>query len=95
MAYTIQYGLPARTEAVWAAGNRKRKRWIFTVLCIIGVLSGILFGPEDLQNYLIPGDPNVTRLAFAQLTEDIRQGDKIGEALTAFCREIIENAEVS
>lgn len=95
MAYTIQYGLPARTEAVWAAGNRKRKRWIFAVLFTIGILSGVFLGPENLQNYLIPGDPDVTRMAFVQLMEDIRQGDKIGEALTAFCREIIENAEVS
>ncbi|MBQ7340855.1 MAG: hypothetical protein IJW41_01635 [Oscillospiraceae bacterium] len=43
--------------------------------------------------WLLPGDPDKTQAALATLTEDIRAGESLGQAITAFCQEIVDNAQ--
>lgn len=45
-------------------------------------------GTQMLQNALLPGDHS----HLDQLTRDIRAGEPVGEAVTAFCQSIIEEA---
>lgn len=96
MGYTIQYGPSGKAETAWR-GRRKKKTRIrislvlLAAVCAFGVLAG---GVEKVWEFLIPGDPEITKAAFMQFTEDIRQGGSVGEAITAFCREIIDNAEI-
>ena len=96
MGYTIQYGPAGKAEAAWHAKRRKKAGAILAV-CVLAVVFAAMVlsgGFEEIKNYLIPGDPEVTQAAFAQFTEDIRQGDTVGDAITAFCREIIDGAEI-
>ena len=97
MAYTIQYGAPARAEAAWIKGQKKRsKRYIALGLVIALILSIFLLGSEEsVQRFLIPGDPEITKAAVTQFTQNIQQGDNFKQAITTFCREIIESAEIS
>jgi len=96
VGYTIQYGPAGKAETAWHAKRRKKSGAVLAV-CVLVIVFAVLAlsgNFEQIKNYLIPGDPEVTKAAFAQFTEDIRQGDTVGDAITAFCREIIEGAEI-
>lgn len=45
-----------------------------------------------IRDFLIPGDPDVTQSAFAQMVTDIRAGEPFSDAVTVFCQEILEHA---
>ena len=46
-----------------------------------------------LSAYLLPGDPAVTAAALEDMVTDLREGDSLYDAVTAFCREIVEHGE--
>ena len=96
MGYTISYGADSRVEAQW---KKQRHRGKGRVWIIAAILAGLCFlrqsiDEEKLQDYLIPGNPDVTRAAFARLTDNLREGEDIRDAMTVFCREIIDSATV-
>ena len=42
--------------------------------------------------WLLPGDPEVTEAALYEMIERLSEGEAFGEAVTAFCKEIIAGA---
>ena len=42
--------------------------------------------------WLLPGDPEITGAALQTLIDKLRDGEALGEAVTAFCREVIAGA---
>ena len=97
MGYTVQYGPESAAETAWKRkAGRKGRRFLLllTILCAAAVFA-VSGWTEDLGDLLIPGDPEVTKAAFSQLTEDLREGDPFRDAVITFCREIIDHAEVS
>lgn len=59
------------------------------------VVSGVrLFRDTDAIVCLLPGDPEITAAALDELRQDLYDGQPIQEALTAFCREIIDGAHL-
>lgn len=46
-------------------------------------------GSEQLRKMLIPGDDSVTVQAFHNMTDDLRSGASVSEAVYAFCRYVI------
>lgn len=48
-------------------------------------------GTALLRQVLLPGD-DVATAAFQQMTADIQAGEPVGDAVTAFCRGIVEDA---
>lgn len=96
MGYTIQYGSTGKLEGNWLSHQKKRKahkaKWI--VLSILGLALFFSLKSEAVQNFLIPGDPEVTKAAFLQFTEDIKGGEQFQNAVYTFCREIIDHADI-
>lgn len=93
MGYKIVYG---------PAGPKKRiSREIGKKLLLKVVAAALLLGlrftgiGERISEFLIPGDAAVTAAAWDGMTENIAAGENIGDAITTFCREIIENADIS
>lgn len=96
MGYCIEYenGMARRHKT----GTGGRYLWALAavVILLIGVLSGF-FWPERagaFRNFWIPGDPEVTVRAAETMVDSLRAGGDAQEAVTAFCREILENGEV-
>ncbi len=87
MAYTIRYG----TSAFESKSHTKRKRrWLF--VCF-GIILCCLFALDDnLRLCLLPGDPAVTAAALDTLQGNLRAGQTLRDAFTAFCLEIIHGA---
>lgn len=83
MGYRIVYG-----------EQRKRtlpiRRFFLGAICVL--IAALLIWPAGrnaLQQIFLPGDADVTASALRNLTEDLHDGVAIGDAVTAFCQEII------
>ena len=94
MPYRIDYG---------SAGNQRKplraklsSPAIKTSLVILAFVTGAvvikIFGLTWVQEILLPGDPEVTAAALHNMTDGLRNGDSLLDAVTAFCREIVVNA---
>lgn len=46
-------------------------------------------GRAVLAVHLMPGEPTLTQAAFSNLLENLRNGDRMVDSLTVFCREIL------
>lgn len=81
MAYRIDY-----------PGRRKKKRFPYWILLIL-VFAVLLAVPkDDLEYWLLPGDPEVTAQALSELVKTLRQGTNAGQAVAAFCGSILRGA---
>ena len=81
MAYRIDY-----------PGRRKKRRfpyWIFLILAFVVLLA---VPKDDLQYWLLPGNPEVTAQALSELVKTLRQGTNAGQAVAAFCGSILRGA---
>lgn len=81
MAYRIDY-----------PGRRKKRRfpyWIFLILAFVVLLA---VPKDDLEYWLLPGNPEVTAQALSELVKTLRQGTNAGQALAAFCGSILRGA---
>lgn len=96
MGYRIQYGETMTKEFINEAVCKKKVPVITWILIGSFMLAFILgYRIEGMREFLIPGNPDVTEAAVNAFVEDVREGEPIGEAITAFCLEIIENANIS
>lgn len=96
MAYNIRYGADALKYEVREKNAAYHNRTVAFITAACAVAMGIfLLRTPQARDYLTPGNKAVTKAAFAEMVQDIREGEKVTEALTAFCKEIIENAEIS
>lgn len=94
MGYRIEYGSqgelrkPLKRKYPYAA--------IATVACVLALVAGAITlkhtGLTFVQELLLPGDPAVTASALENMVDNIKDGDSITDAITAFCQEIIDNA---
>ena len=97
MGYRIVYG----GEPEYRGRYKMRGRSVVFYLAVCLVLFGVLtmkFWPEGrevLQEVLLPGDPAVTRQALHNMAEDLKAGEAIGDAVAAFCREIVDGAQLT
>ena len=49
-------------------------------------------GMDKLRQMVIPGDPEVTGRAAEQMVSQLHEGVPVGDAVQAFCREIMDEA---
>ena len=91
MGYRITYGQTVmKTDLLTERKKSTVKKWICSAL-LCGVLVFAL-SSGTIRRYLLPGDPVVTERALRELASDIYSGEKVSDAVTAFCREILDNA---
>lgn len=88
MSYQINYD-PSRKRKFYTANNKRVPNWL---LVATGVAIAACIFNKELKALLIPGDPQVTSAAFSALTDNIKEGDSLKDAVTAFCREVIDGA---
>lgn len=89
MSYRIEYDRRVGKFEV----HRERRYWY----CVLGaaalfLLVTLCFWPAGAQAFravLIPGEDAVTAQAFRTMTDDLRSGAPVGEAVEAFCRYVI------
>ena len=87
MGYRIVYA----PEPVLARRRRKCSLRIWTAVFALFFVTAVRFlwpeGTEQLRRVLIPQAQTVT--AFSGMVEGIENGQAVGEAVTAFCRQVV------
>ena len=63
----------------------------FLLLGCLGVRTLWPEGTGVLREMLLPGELTPTEQAFSILMTDLRYGEPVGEAVTAFCRYVVEH----
>lgn len=94
MGYRIEYdgiGVKKHRGPVKRGG---RIAYVCVLLLVAGAITVKTVGLTWVQEVLLPGDPEVTAMALEGLVEDLRQGDTLGQAIKAFCEEIIANGHL-
>ena len=92
MAYQIRYD-SVKAPKGKSVGLRGWMAASVVVLLIAGALVVKSAWLPWVQDVLLPGDPAVTAAALEEMMVDLREGQSLKETLTAFCREILANAE--
>jgi hypothetical protein len=94
MAYRIKYASfgeekkqPKDTQL-----RNKITAGLLVLVLLIGAMTIKLGGLRWVTEYLLPGDPAVTAAALEGMVIDLREGENLYDAVTAFCREIMEHA---
>ena len=97
MAYRIDYA-PVKPEKKRNIG-RKLRFQVLTAALLLAFILGVKYawpgGAARLRQALLPGEASRTEVAVQTLVERVARGEPVGEAVTAFCREILENAQKS
>lgn len=93
MAYQIQYGKPSKKERLACIQNPKKLKIGLYITVFLILLSIGLLGRLGKLDFLIPGDKQITKEAFHAMVEEVREGESVKEAITAFCEEILAGAE--
>jgi len=88
MGYRIVYGRNKRRFR--QLKKRGKTLMLSIVVCVVLIIAGY-FGGAKL---LLPGDPDVSATALENMVDSVQGGEKISDAIVAFCREIIANAEI-
>ena len=95
MGYKIKYGYSQKGNY---SADTTRKSWqilIFlsaSVMCII-ILTLALNHKDAMLDLLLPGDYPTTAAAWKEMLTDMRSGTSAKEAVTTFCKEILEYAK--
>ena len=91
MAYKIEY----TPEFSYRYPQTKRKRdatsWK-VIMFILLVAAALWMRLNGIPDFLIPGDPVVTRLAASDFFDCVQNGMPIGKAATVFCQQILNGA---
>lgn len=96
MAYSIDYSTSGAEKVEIPPERRFLWGWtaLFSALLLVLLWNFWPEGREVIRNLLIPGDPEVTSQAAAGLIADLQNGSAPRDALTAFCREILQGGAV-
>lgn len=95
MGYKIKYGQTVRKRTVIDRNSVFYKGAVLTFTLLGAVLVLYLGSTGLLRQLLIPGNPDITQAAFTTMMSNLSDGMLLTDALTAFCQEIIQYANVT
>lgn len=93
MGYKIQY-TPCNDRRYPPVARSRRGKggglWVLLVL----VLAFVCLCYNGVPEFLIPGDPQVTRAAAAEMVALIQEGSAVQDAVVIFCKQVLDGASV-
>lgn len=94
MGYRIVYGEPIESAFRRTCSNGRLRTMIAALFLLFSLVVRLTWqdGAEIMREYLLPGDLTVTELAFSEMISDLQNGDPVADAVTVFCRTILNEA---
>lgn len=94
MGYRIEYDSGKKQYEVRRKDPLRFPAMVAGALVLFVLLTMVFWdaGAAAIRDALIPGDDVVTLQALESLASDLRSGASVQEAVTAFCREIVDGA---
>ena len=93
MAYKVQY-TPQDNYRYPTVNQYVKKRRSGIGIVLLLCLLVLLIAYNGLPDYLIPGDPYITRTAAVEMVSNMKNGASVKDAVFAFCKQILEGAGV-
>jgi len=96
MGYQIQYGETITKELLSEPKkgvHTSVKRTILLIVCCI-IIFAISNNKDVIADSLLPGNERTTKAAVCTFAEDLQNGVDLKEAFTAFCQEVVNNANL-
>ena len=96
MGYQIRYGQKmVKTYVPERKKFKTTRKQIWTVCVCLMLLLAIIFGSqENVQNFLLPGNGEVTRVAISKMVAALKAGAPFADSFEVFCREIVDGAYI-
>ena len=94
MGYRIVYAGPASEQKTKSGSGIRFRSFVAAAFLIFSIFVRLLWpeGTSMLRTVFLPGDLSVTEQAFSELIADLRDGQPVGESVTAFCHRVIDEA---
>lgn len=91
MAYIIQYSPQSNHHYPGVKARRRipARYWLGLLILVTAACLVRFYGIPD---FLIPGDPVVTRKAASLMMNELKEGISVNDAVTVFCKEILHGA---
>ena len=95
MSYQIIYG-PQKRPLKSTRKNLKRSSMIAGILLIVFLVTLRVTGYGSvIWQSILPGDPEITANAFQNMTDALKCGNGLPQAITTFCETVIEGAKIA
>lgn len=91
MAYIISYA-DADIRRYPSSEGGKKKRWGRYCVVFAILAAAVFLRVKRFPEFLIPGDPQITKNAMQTMLSDIQSGSSLDDAIFVFCQSILENA---
>ena len=92
MTYKIQY-TPQDDRRYPVVKQRRKGRRVNSWLILLLIVAVVWFNFCGIPDFMIPGDPQVTKVAASQMVTMLKDGASTQEAITVFCRQVLDGAE--
>ena len=94
MGYYIQYEQGSTRkikipDCISGFDSKSIFRIMIAIVFVFFVIMGAYYG-----DCFIPGDKEVTKAAFTDMVEELENGESMQNAITTFCREVLDGAEL-
>ncbi len=89
MSYYIEY-TPEQAKR-YPSRRRKNTNVSWRIIAGISLSALLIYGLsiQKIRNFLIPGDPDTTIRATAELFENVQEGVRWTDAFAAFCETVV------
>ena len=94
MGYRMEYKTGDHDASYQKIGNRNIKLLAVTLIAFTLFIVGF-FNRDRIVDFLLPGDPAVTKRAIHVFIAELREGEKPTDAFASFCEVIVNEAELS
>ena len=94
MSYQIVYGPQKRP--IKKSNKQSLRTGIITGILLIAVLAALKITGYShmIRQIILPGDAEVTASAFQNMTDALKNGNGLPQAITAFCETVIKGANI-
>lgn len=92
MAYQIHYS-PESARKYPQVKMKRQIRWSGWFVVVAFLAAALWTQFHGIPDFLIPGDPQVTKTAATSFVANLSNGVKIDDALEVFCETILDGAQ--
>ncbi len=93
MGYRVEYDISGKRTVV-DVEKKRRGKWFGRIFFVVATVALLIYGIAEnwFWEILFPGYNESTKVAAEHMIHQIREGESVGDAVTAFCKEIVTNA---
>lgn len=93
MSYTVEYN-PELRKSYPMKSKKNGKIPLKPVVAALGIIVSLyVLNTLGVLRLLLPGDPAVTTGAFSSMVEDVRDGQRVSDAIFSFFQYVIKGGQ--